>query len=89
MRKYYLEVESYKHIHNRGLLGISIVDQKTKNRREEFGKKLSRTGIEHFEILRETPEEILQTARDFAHATKQLIDLKVKEIIKAKDALDE
>ena len=79
MRKYYLEIESYEH--NRGLLGISIVGQAEKDRREKFGKKLSRVKIEHFEILQETKEEILQTARDFAHATRKLIDLKVKELI--------
>lgn len=75
MRKKYLEVESKDNV----LMGIRIVDQRTKNRREKFKEQFEKISILFFEI---GDEYILGDALALARsAVKALEDglLRLKE----------
>lgn len=50
MRKYYIEVESYED--DSLIIGLRVVDQRTKNRREKFAKTLKNVRIDFYMIDR-------------------------------------
>lgn len=75
MRKYYLEVESFRD--DSSIIGIRIVDQRTKNRRSKLAKKLVNTQLDFF---RTSPGKLglLTNARDLSEASTKLINLKIR-----------
>lgn len=76
MRKYYLEVESYKI--DDSIIQLRIVDQRTKNRRYSFVRNpLRDIRIEFFEIPSDNLG-LLSCAYDLGEASVKLMKLKMK-----------
>jgi len=82
MRKY-LEVETFKD--EPSLLGIRVINQREKNRREQFSKQLKNVRILFFEIGKES---ILDIVLQLNKANTKLIEDKVYEQTKQRIQAD-
>lgn len=80
MRKYYLEIESYRD--DNSLSNLEIICQRTKNRREIFAKTLKNLRLEFFEISDDFHRQ-LSLARDLNDATAKLIKLEIKSLLES------
>ena len=80
MRKYYLEIESYRA--DNSLSTLEIIDQATKNRREKFAKTLENLRLEFFRIDIDDFMRIA-TARNLAEASVKLMNLEIKKFWKS------
>lgn len=80
MRKYYLEIESYRN--DNSLSGIEIINQATKNRRERFAKTLKNLRLDFFEVDIHDFMRIA-TARNLAEASVKLMNLEIKDFWKS------
>jgi len=80
MRKYYLEIESYRD--DNSLSNVEIIDQRTKNRREIFAKTLSNLRLEFFIISNDFHRQ-LSLVRDLNDATAKLIKLEIKHLLES------
>ncbi len=80
MRKYYLEIESYRD--DNSLSTMRIIDQRTKNRTEEFIKTLKNLKVEFFLICDDFHRQ-LSIAQDLNEASSKLIKLEIKQLLES------
>lgn len=78
MRKYYLEIESYRD--DNSISTMRIIDQATRNRTEKFIKTLKNLKVEFFRIDADFHRQ-LSIARDLNEASSKLIKLEIKNLL--------
>ena len=83
MRKYYLEIESYRD--DNSLSALRIIDQATKNRTEKFIKTLQNLKVELFIIDADFHRQ-LSIAQDLSEASSKLIRLEIKKLLESESA---
>ena len=83
MRKYYLEIESYRD--DNSLSSIKIIGQATKNRRERFAKTLKNLKIEFFKICPDFHRQ-LSIAQDLGEAQLKLVALEIRGLLESESA---
>ncbi len=83
MRKYYLEIEYYQN--DMSISTLRIIDQATKNRREEFAKTLRNLDIIFFRIDNDFHRQ-LSIAQDLNEASSKLIRLEIKNLLESEAA---
>lgn len=85
MRKYYIEVESYRD--NTLIIGIKIIDQATKNRRSKFAKTLENVKLDFFLVevnafrqrLADPPSMIRENV--LLRENCKALEIKLKEVL--------
>ncbi len=83
MRKYYLEIESYRD--DNSISTLRIIDQATKNRTERFFKSIKHLKVEFLGIDADFHRQ-LSLARDLNDATAKLIKLEIKQLLESEAA---
>lgn len=83
MRKYYLEIESYRD--DNSISTMRIIDQATKNRTEKFIKTLKNLKVDFF-IISDDFHRQLSVARDLNEASSKLIKLEIKKLLESESA---
>jgi len=77
MRKYYIEIESYRD--DTSITGIKIIDQQTKNRRSRLAKTLKNVRLDFFLLEVNAFRQRLQCARDLGEASAKLLNLEIRD----------
>ena len=83
MRKYYLEIESYRD--DNSISTLRIIDQATKNRTEKFIKTLKNLKVDFFIISADFHRQ-LSIAQDLNEASSKLIKLEIKNLLESESA---
>lgn len=86
MRKYYLEIESYKD--DKSISTLRIIDQATKNRAEEFIKTLKNLNVEFYRISADL-HRLLCVAHDLSDASTKIITLEIKNLLESESKGEE
>ena len=81
MRKYYLEVESYRD--DNSLCTVRVINQATKNRREKFIKNLKRIKLDFLKINYNV-NDMLSLCEDLNMASTKLMSIANRELYRLK-----